>query len=49
MEEVLKRWWYCLPEWPPTNFDYDKALKEKGLRKVELSMWRIASDDENGI
>ena len=38
-----------MSEWPPKDFDYDKALKEKGFRKVELSTWRMAPDEENGI
>lgn len=22
VEELAKRWWYALPEWPPVNYDY---------------------------
>ena len=30
--EVAVRWWYCLPEWPPTNFNYEAALNKQGYR-----------------
>jgi len=34
--ELLCRWWYVLPDWPPRNFDYDAALALRGYRKVAV-------------
>lgn len=39
--EVLKRWWYCCPDWPPVGYNYSKDLAEKQLRRVEQKYWRI--------
>ena len=38
--ELLKRWWYALPPWPPQNFDTSEKLKEKKLRLVKISDWK---------
>ena len=35
VQEVAKRWWYVMPEWPPRDFDYQSKLEEQKLRKVE--------------
>jgi len=46
---VLKRWWYCMPEWPPANFDYSAELEKRKLRKIDFKYWRIERDvDERG-
>jgi len=34
---ILNRWWYCLGEWPPENYDYSDKLSAYKLRKVEIS------------
>lgn len=39
--EVLKRWWYCVPEWPPAGYNYSQDLADKQLRKVDQRYWRI--------
>ena len=39
--EIAVRWWYCLEEWPPTNFNYEAALKEQGYRLVENNRFRM--------
>jgi len=39
--EVLKRWWYCVPDWPPVGYNYSNDLAEKQLRKVDQRYWRI--------
>ena len=39
--EVLKRWWYCMPDWPPVGMNYNKELAERQLRRVEQRYWRI--------
>jgi len=47
---VLKRWWYCLPEWPPANFDYTAELLKRNLRKVDFKYFRIEKDiDDKGL
>jgi len=38
--DVLKRWWYCLPDWPPVNYDYKPALLKHRLRVVEFKNFR---------
>lgn len=38
---ILKRWWYCMPDWPPVDYDYSEKLKENQLRKVELALWKL--------
>eukprot|EP00923_Selenidium_pygospionis_P029988 GHVN01053280.1.p1 GENE.GHVN01053280.1~~GHVN01053280.1.p1 ORF type:complete len:426 (+),score=97.30 GHVN01053280.1:137-1414(+) len=48
--EVLRRWWYVLPQWPPPDFDPSERLKELKLRPVPIEDWEIAKDvDENGF
>jgi len=50
VEEVLKRWWYVLPEWPPADFDYAPILESESLRKVDISLWKLEPEvDENGL
>ena len=38
--ELLKRWWYALPIWPPENFDTSKKLEENKLRLVKIADWK---------
>jgi hypothetical protein len=42
--ELLCRWWYVLPDWPPKDFDYATELKKRGLRLVTLDEWEDAHD-----
>lgn len=39
--DILRRWWYCLPDWPPKGFDFAGKLKEKGYRRVEFIKFKI--------
>jgi hypothetical protein len=39
--DVAVRWWYCLPEWPPADFDYEAELKKQGYRLVDNSRFRM--------
>jgi hypothetical protein len=39
--EVAKRWWYCFPEWPPADFDYEAALNKLGYRLVDSERFRM--------
>ena len=49
VHQLLQRWWYALPQWPPDNFDTTEKLKENKLRLVEEKNWKkeveINSDD----
>ena len=42
--DVLCRWWYVLPEWPPADFDYAAVMAVKGLRLVSLDKWEDEPD-----
>eukprot|EP01017_Pseudomicrothorax_dubius_P003342 TRINITY_DN10458_c0_g1_i1.p1 TRINITY_DN10458_c0_g1~~TRINITY_DN10458_c0_g1_i1.p1 ORF type:complete len:320 (-),score=50.92 TRINITY_DN10458_c0_g1_i1:84-1043(-) len=33
--DVLIRWWYCMPDWPPVDYDYGPSLKQRRLRKLD--------------
>mmetsp|Transcript_75724 Transcript_75724/g.202585 ORF Transcript_75724/g.202585 Transcript_75724/m.202585 type:complete len:370 (+) Transcript_75724:45-1154(+) len=37
VDKVLRRWWYCMPDWPPGpgEFDYDGELRRRKLRKFD--------------
>jgi len=39
--DVLKRWWFVLPDWPPVDYDYTTALEENKLRVVAKISWKI--------
>ena len=49
VQELAKRWWYALPSWPPVDYDYAAGLLEAKLRRVELSTWKLESEEENGL
>ena len=38
--ELLERWWYALPDWPPDNYDVTQKLRENKLRLVKINDWR---------
>ena len=38
--ELLERWWYALPDWPPTNYDATEKLRENKLRLVKINDWK---------
>ena len=40
VNEILKRWWYALPPWPPENYDTSEKLKENKLRLVKIIDWK---------
>ena len=44
--DILCRWWYVLPEWPPANFDFGAALEKAGLRLVTLERWEDEPDED---
>ena len=49
VHQLLQRWWYALPKWPPENLDVSEKLKENKLRLVEEKNWKkeveLNSDD----
>lgn len=49
--ELLCRWWYVLPEWPPVDKEYyDAELKKRSLRRVTIEEWEWVPDvDSNGF
>ncbi|KAF4674540.1 hypothetical protein FOL47_009066 [Perkinsus chesapeaki] len=44
VSEVLCRWWYAMPPWPPANVDYVKELTKQGFRVVDLQDWEEEDD-----
>lgn len=49
MSELAIRWWYCLPEWPPADFDYEAALNKQGYRLVGNDKFRIEENLVDGL
>ena len=49
VHQLLQRWWYALPPWPPENLDINDKLRENKLRLVEEKNWKkeveLNSDD----
>lgn len=46
---LLCRWWYALPDWPPTEQSfYDAKLKEKKLKRVTVQEWEWLPDSDSG-
>jgi hypothetical protein len=47
--EVLCRWWYGLPDWPPP-LDWRAELRKRGYREVDIPAWEDADDpDGDGL
>eukprot|EP00922_Rhytidocystis_sp_ex-Travisia-forbesii_P049768 GHVS01074060.1.p1 GENE.GHVS01074060.1~~GHVS01074060.1.p1 ORF type:complete len:417 (-),score=76.37 GHVS01074060.1:1571-2821(-) len=47
--QFLKRWWFALPPWPPTDYDFNKVLEQRKLKWISLGEWEDAEDvDEKG-
>lgn len=44
--DILCRWWYVMPEWPPSDFDFKAALEKAGLRLVSLDRWEDEPDQD---
>lgn len=44
--EILKRWWYCMPDWPDKNYDYKPLLEEKKLRLVSKENFRLENETD---
>lgn len=49
VSQLLKRWWYALPEWPAKDYHPTDKLKELKLREVDISEWKMEpNSDSNG-
>jgi len=48
--ELLCRWWYVLPDWPPNDPEFYQAeLHKRNLRKVKIEEWEwVPEEDSNG-
>ncbi len=44
--DLLCRWWYVLPDWPPADFDFSRALAHHKLRLVPLDRWEDELDTD---
>lgn len=48
--QLLCRWWFALPPWPPEDFDSDVVLKSRGFRRVPLNTFDQEVElDEAGL
>lgn len=49
--EILCRWWYALPPWPPADEAYyEEELKKRSLRKVTIQAWEwVPEFDAKGL
>ena len=49
VNELLCRWWYALPQWPPEDYDISDKLREKKLRLINIKGWKKEpKNDEKG-
>lgn len=48
--ELLCRWWYAVPDWPPVDEAYYQAeLAKRSMRKVTIEEWEwVAEEDAKG-
>ena len=46
--EILKRWWYCFEEWPPSNWVAEKLMSHN-LRRVEFAQFKREPELEHGL
>ena len=40
VHQLLQRWWYALPPWPPHDYDPSEKLKSHKLRLVNEKNWK---------
>ena len=41
VNQLLQRWWYALPPWPPENYNTSYKLRKNKLKVVDLTKWNI--------
>uniref|UniRef100_A0A6T1L4E7 Uncharacterized protein n=1 Tax=Alexandrium monilatum TaxID=311494 RepID=A0A6T1L4E7_9DINO len=45
--DLLCRWWYALPAWPPTDpAYYEEELAKRSLRKVQVAEWEWVPEED---
>ena len=44
--EILKRWWYGMPDWPPKNTNYKQLLGEKGFYIVSADEFQQSAEQD---
>ncbi len=49
VREILKRWWYGLPDWPDKTVDYTEKLINLKLRVVPEDLWSKSPVVEQGL
>jgi len=48
--DLLCRWWYALPDWPPQdNALYQAALAKRSFRKVTIEEWEWVPEEKDGL
>lgn len=47
--KILVRWWYCMDEWPPKDYDYNHILKKHGYREVPIARWEEEEEKDCGL
>eukprot|EP00929_Paragymnodinium_shiwhaense_P117970 TRINITY_DN8947_c3_g1_i1.p1 TRINITY_DN8947_c3_g1~~TRINITY_DN8947_c3_g1_i1.p1 ORF type:complete len:274 (+),score=79.35 TRINITY_DN8947_c3_g1_i1:114-935(+) len=47
--ELLCRWWYALPDWPPPMNDkyWTEQLEKRNLRQVQIEEWEWVPDEDS--
>ena len=41
VDELAKRWWYAMPEWPPAGYNYQSKLRSVGFREVDPAKFKM--------
>jgi len=48
--QLLCRWWFALPPWPPEDFDSDAALMNRGFRRAPVNTFAQEPEcDKRGL
>eukprot|EP00928_Gymnodinium_smaydae_P008702 TRINITY_DN13181_c0_g2_i1.p1 TRINITY_DN13181_c0_g2~~TRINITY_DN13181_c0_g2_i1.p1 ORF type:complete len:302 (+),score=82.20 TRINITY_DN13181_c0_g2_i1:87-908(+) len=48
VSELLCRWWYVLPDWPPPSpTNYEEELRAKGYRRVRIQEWEWVPEEDS--
>lgn len=46
--DILARWWYVFPMWPPQNYDWKAALKRKGRTSFFSQEFFLRDEEDVG-
>lgn len=49
ISDILSRWWFVFPIWPPKDFDYKHELQKRGYREVKIKDWPTTKEEEDGL